>query len=590
MQHVIGRFSLGFVLCGAVVVGGVAEGGEIDFGGSSLVVSEWDRSVDFGDIVNEGVWTKQVIKVTQSVGWVDPTFIMYHTDVLGGLTGASGPLDFIDGLDLFRIIFDRVSVLGEIVVPVAPVEPVYVPTVGVVGVDTDVSRGLSGVTSVRLWGETEIQRAGHGLPSSDSGASSRLSGEFGSAIVVLETDDQNPQVASAGFVGLHATYLTGGRLLGSEAKTFDLMSVDGRGWAVAGFGNTEGWIDELSSDVSAKSRASGTYKIGHAGELFGSVKFSSQDAGGDFYLQVTDVITDEVSYRFDMAEHVSGNGEGTVAFDIGGAVDVGTYKFEIVTSLDSGVTFDNADVLHEEGMLAYEFDLGVKFGVDEAYKLYEIAYAEYLVLQDRYVDSVEIYDVEVSLREMLIEKFRLTEGLDGYELVGDELIKYGEPGSIFDLPDVVVEEDEPFIFLPDLTFDPGLIIFRPFDISDEEWAALLAEKEAEEILKAAEEAAALAIEAELLAVAEAEAQAIADAGAIEAQVIADAAEVVRLEELRVALIEVGAEIFDKNAEFEGLQAAYFAKHGVYYVATIPEPSSILLLSLLGAGVLRRRIG
>ena len=268
-------------------------------------------------------------------------------------------------------------------------------------------------------------------------------------------------------------------------------------------------------------------------------------------LMVTDLDTGEVAYRFDVAGQGVVDSQGKWSFGLGGAVAAGRYKFEINTLSTSGVTL-NGEV-DGVGELAFELDLGVKFGVDGAWVTYQDELSVFDVAQERYLDDMTIYDLEVKLRSLLIRQMILTDGLEDYVLEGNELVKYeevevggifsGSGWSDFGLTDEAQD-----------TSDLHLVLVNDIDY-----------------FEFSNEVIMLALEPE-----------------------SDAAGRVFTDEELVMLDWHASAVGSHSEMFDAIRAAYFAKYGVAYEtelpSAVPEPGSLALLSLLGGFVMKRRVG
>lgn len=563
MQDVMGRFSLGLVLGGAMVVGGVAEGGEISLSESNLVRSEWSGLKAPGDdqLLPDAMldWHGFSIEVKRPA------------PPIGGGNGFTGISISTWGGDPFRTldhlfdrVLDRVNGVSSLVAPVSPIEPVYTPTMGVAYVGSGVYRSFQGGSEItERGGDSQAIyhsiSGGYPIYSDEIGdyideieplvtEDTSLTGGFGSYNYITEYSDYTTLVGSSGYVGVDAAFTEGDLVLGDIGQEIDLMSVSGRSLSVVQMSEAEDWIESLSTEVVANSKAWGTFEFGHAGAIFASVSLSNKGGNEKFVLSVTDVETGDVAYTFDAVGE-----QGNAAFELGGVVEAGTYRFEIETVSGAKVSYEGVDD-DAGGELAYDFEMGVRFGVDAAYAFYQEAMAQYVIDLARYEDSLVLYEVEGRLREKLVERARIVLGLDETYL--------DEDGTFVRLEEVGVSETVLIEhYGMELRIEAHLgYFFEGKEYSPDEFELLIDSWSEGEVLSRL----------------------------LDTVVMREGVAAILSDEELAVLAELRVDIDALNAEFEVLRGAYFVEHGVAYVATIPEPSGVLLLGMMGVGLLGRR--
>ena len=612
MQRVIGRYSLGLVLGGAVVLGSVVvEAGSIELVESGMVRTNWDG---VGDVVTGNDWMTDGIgvnepRVVEDTGgglitlndlYNGGVLISYNPNLnLGGGTlsindgygglgvsstynGGNGTINiggngmtndgghglihtYIGGgqygggndsvKPVLRLV-GTVDVMAEIVAPVAPVLPsAYVASQGVKHEGSGVRRSLGGENHVTLVDGDPIGLPDHLL----EGFAAVSAGHNGSVFQVVNADSGAVIGGSDGFSGIDASFNTGDYIMGKESSRYDLIHASGKSKTYAEMGDVPGWVSEFSSEAVATSRLYGTYEFGHAGEIFASVTLSNKGDNEKLLLKITDADTGEVAYRFDVAEQGVADSQGSWAFNLGGTVEPGRYTFELETSSRSLASMnDGAD---EGGELGFKFHMGVAFGVDEAYVLYEEEMAVYDRAYDQYRDARSIYYVESGLRRALIEQYALEAGYNRgeFELVGDTLELYEEVLYADDKTGFLYSNSATSFFLEESFFEGilnGSLDVQIEGVTNEMLVTAIEEYFAEEI-----------------------------AGV-------EAKEVEKAAEREFALQQIIGRIGGLSIQFDALREAYLAEYGVVYAteiaSAIPEPTSLVLLGLGAAGLLRRR--
>ena len=545
MAVVFGRIGLGFVLAGAMVWGGDVEGGSFEMvagekGSPESIFGGRDYSIDWfvheGDLITIDVPAAYDV----SIDW-------------SGFDATFG-----DGYEYrshyYKKNIDRVLGVPVIVLPVKPIEPVYVPSVGVSHVSSGVNREMWGGVKVHTDLEGE-QEAFLNLPDSSEveNSATRLRGIYGSRnrleLVGGEISGGFSPYATAA-VGVNAEFEEGDVLLGVKPIEQSLLLVDGIGKTVIGGASKLEWVHSVSEEAKVRSQAWGIFELGQAGEIYGSVKYylsgfdgfeSEGDMGANEKLDflVTDVESGEVVYQVDILSYGEESRFGAWEFDLAGDFEAGTYRFDIQmqASAKSGEVYDG------DGYVAYSVDLGVRFGVDEALLFYEdevLRFEEELV---QYEDALVVYEVENLLREKLIDRMLLVLGLeDEYVGDGDEFV--------LDKWEGVIER-----FMYDDYYEEYGNIYSGdgfYGLDESEFLAYL------------------------------------EGGSLPSDVALREGELAELsDEDLVRLHALGLEIADLNVSFAELRDAYFAKHGVEYVVTVPEPSSVALLVMMGVAMLRR---